>query len=166
MRNFLIVLSLVSLAACATPRTNDATTAHPFSWLAGNWVGKGLGGDVQETWLPARGKSMVGVFRLTENDEVTFYELITIDNEANGAVMRLKHFHANLHGWEEKNEVETWPATILGKHSVRFGPVDYTLVGDDALNVVVRIEGQPEPMKLAFRRVSVAQQRRRLQQRR
>ena len=148
MRNLLIVLSLASLAACATPRTNGTTTAHPFSWLAGNWVGKGLGGDVQETWLPARGKSMVGVFRLTENDEVTFYELITIDNEANGAVMRLKHFHANLHGW------------------VRFGPVDYTLVGDDALNVVVRIEGQPEPMKLAFRRVSVAQQRRRLQQRR
>jgi len=35
---------------------------------------------------------------------VAFYELIAIEREGEGLVMRIKHFNAGLKGWEEKDD--------------------------------------------------------------
>lgn len=152
----LLLVTFVALATGCSGSPTPPTTApaHSFAWLCGDWTGSGFGGNVQELWLPAEGNAMVGVFRLMQNDAVNFYELMTIEQLPEGAVMRLKHFHADLKGWEAKDEVLTWPAEILGEHSVRFGPVDYTLTGPNTMAVVVRIKGEEDAMKLTFRRTA------------
>jgi hypothetical protein len=75
------------------------------SWLAGRWVGEGLGGEVEETWSPAASGQMVGHFRLTRNGAVVFYEISLLDVTAGGLRMRVKHFNADFVGWEDK---DTW----------------------------------------------------------
>lgn len=152
MHNLLTTVFLLALTSCVAPNGTASPPQHPYAWLVGNWVGTGMGSTAEEQWLPAHGKSMVGVFRLLDGDAVTFYELITIDVEGDSAVMRLKHFHPDLRGWEAQNEVETWRAEVLGEHSVRFGPAQYTLVTPDALRVLVRVDGQDEPLQFDFRR--------------
>ena len=47
---------------------------------------------------------MMGSFKLVTNENVQFYELCTISEENETLVFRLKHFHNDLKGWEEKDE--------------------------------------------------------------
>jgi len=128
--------------------------AHPCAWLEGRWVGAGLGGEVEETWLAPRGGAMVGVFRMASEERVSFYELMTIEEGPDGPQMRLKHFHADLRGWEERDESLVWPYESLGDRAARFGPVTYDLVKDGVLRATVEIEqgGEVTTEELRFRR--------------
>ena len=53
-----VILLLIALPARA------ADPKNPFAWLVGTWVGEGLGGVVEETWLPMRAGSMFHRFAL------------------------------------------------------------------------------------------------------
>ena len=74
------------------------------SWLAGHWLGEGLGGQADETWsMPAAG-TMVGTFRLIKNNKLTFSEYFILMEEADSLVLRLKHFDPLFNGWEAKDK--------------------------------------------------------------
>lgn len=45
-----------------------SATLADVAWLAGHWVGTGLGGDCDETWLPATDNAMPGIFRYHRGD--------------------------------------------------------------------------------------------------
>ncbi len=75
-----------------------------LSWLAGNWQGKRDGQLVEEVWSAPSGKCMMGMFRWMHEDQPRLYEFLTLEEEDQEIVMRLKHFYAGLRGWEEKNE--------------------------------------------------------------
>jgi hypothetical protein len=64
-------------------------------------------------WSAPRGGAMMGMYRLVKNDKPVFYELLTIVEENGGLTMRLKHFHSDLKGWEEKDK--TVDFAYLGK---------------------------------------------------
>ena len=52
---------------------------------------------------------MMGVYRSVENGAVKFYEINAIV-ETNGSLeMRLKPFHSDLTGWEDKDAVRLFP---------------------------------------------------------
>ena len=135
----------------------------PLGWLQGRWVGEGLGGTVEEVWLPwtdgagAPGATMACIFRHVAGGSVTFYELVTITRTQEGGVMRLKHFHGDLRGWEEKDEALEWPMEPLEGKAVRFGPVTYELVGEDELRATVEIaEGEGSASaEFSFRRAPI-----------
>lgn len=80
-----------------------------MSWLAGHWRGEGFGGIAEEIWSPPEGGAMVGMFRLSHEGRTELYEIITLIEHRGGLVMRLKHFNADLTGWEEKAEVVEFP---------------------------------------------------------
>ena len=88
-----------------------ATTLADAAPLIGHWRGDFLGGTGEEVWLPPAGGAMVGTFRLIRDDAVVFYELMTIVEEEGGVVLHIKHFGADLAGWEEKEE--TVPSKLL-----------------------------------------------------
>jgi hypothetical protein len=110
-----------------------------ISWLEGHWKGEALGGFAEESWLPIAGGSMVGTFRLIVNDEVSFYEIMTITEEEGTLILRLKHFNADLKGWEEKEETEDFKLVKIEKNAAYFDELTMKRSGKDGLDVYVRM---------------------------
>lgn len=128
-----------------------------IAWLAGQWQGTGLGARVEETWSPAAGGSMLGMFRALHDDKPSFYELITITEEHESLIMRLKHFHSDMKGWEEKDRTVDFRLVRLNAKGAWFEGISYLREGPDAMSVVVRIQqkdGKSREEKFSFRRVS------------
>ena len=63
----------LALAADAAP--GKATLAD-VGWLAGHWVGPGLGGTCEEVWVPplAGSTEMMGLFRFVKDGKTQFTE--------------------------------------------------------------------------------------------
>ena len=84
-------------------------TLEDLRWLVGDWRGTRPDGSiVEESWREAIGESMLGTFRWVADDKVRFYEILVIEQDDTGPVLRLKHFNRGLTGWEEKDEVLAW----------------------------------------------------------
>ncbi|MBX7533893.1 DUF1311 domain-containing protein [Qipengyuania sp. 1XM1-15A] len=90
--------------------TPPPATLEQMDWLVGQWVGTGIGGaPAMESWLPPSGGTMVGSF-VQEGDDGTirFTEHLYLMEEEGTLVLRLKHFNADLTGWEEKDGMLTF----------------------------------------------------------
>lgn len=81
-----------------------------LSWMVGYWTGSGLGGECEEVWMPAVDGHMIGTFRFWENGKLVFSEFMHLVQDGESVTMKLKHFGADLIGWEEK---EDWKAFQL-----------------------------------------------------
>lgn len=75
-----------------------------LSWLQGAWLGQTETVIVEERWSGLLGGSLMGMFRYIEEGQARFFELMTLEMEDEQAVLRIKHFHPGLVGWEEKDE--------------------------------------------------------------
>ena len=94
-------------------------TLDDLAWIAGTWRGTLGGGVIEEHWSAPEGDNMLGMFRYVQGGKATFYELLVIEHGDAGPVLRLKHFHPGLRGWEEKDEAVTFPMTELaGRRAV------------------------------------------------
>lgn len=126
------------------------------AWLQGHWQGQAFGGVTEEVWTPPFGGSMMGAFKLVVDDEVKFYELLTITEEDHTLMLRLKHFHGDLRGWEEKDESISFPLVELGKDKVFFDGFTFEKVDDDEMIVYVRMqdnEGRTRGQWFSYRRL-------------
>ena len=85
-------------------------TLAEMDWLIGQWQGTGIGGaPAMESWLPPTGGTMVGSFvQLTAEGPIRFTEHLYLMEEEGTLVLRLKHFNADLTGWEEKDKMLTF----------------------------------------------------------
>ena len=85
-------------------------TLEQMDWLVGQWTGEGIGGaPAMESWLPPTGPTMVGTFvQETAEGEIMFTEHMYLMEEEGTLVLRLKHFNADLTGWEEKDDMLTF----------------------------------------------------------
>lgn len=116
--------SLATLCLCALPASLSAqetrqaepdaepakATLADMDWLVRQWVGDGIGGaPAMESWLPPTGQTMVGTF-VQETDEggIMFTEHLYLMEEEGSLVLRLKHFNADLTGWEERDGMLTF----------------------------------------------------------
>jgi hypothetical protein len=115
----LCVLLLPGFAAAQsrqTPNTLTLSASAPrpkatladLALLVGHWKGGFLGSTAEEIWLPPAGGSMFGAARLYKDTEVVFYEVLIAVEEEGSVSLKLKHFHPDLKGWEEKNETVTF----------------------------------------------------------
>ena len=114
-------------------------TIADMAWLAGHWTGDALGGVSEEIWSAPQGGSMMGMYRLIRNGKPVFYELCTIVEENGSLVLRLKHFHPDLKGWEEKDKTVDFPLVALGKGAVHFEAMSFHPQGPSALTVYLVI---------------------------
>lgn len=147
------VLSAVSSAQAAEPDP---------AWLVGQWRG-GEGGRVyEERWEPALGGVMLGTFRFVQDGEVRFYELMTIgpasegDGSATGVALRIKHFGADLVGWEAQDAHVGFRLTGGGPDELVFTgqqettTLRYRREGDQ---LTVRLEKADQTSTFTFTRV-------------
>jgi hypothetical protein len=131
-----------------------------MAWLAGHWTGEALGGVSEEIWSPARGGVMLGMYRLLKNDAPVFYELLTISEREGSLVLRLKHFNADLTGWEEKVDVREFPLVAKRDGVLHFEGMAFHPKGDQ-LTVYLAITPKNGPVReerFTYRRVTPALQ--------
>lgn len=152
MRTFAFAAIAVLVAAIAPPAhaQNRVQPAPPpsaeqvrviesASWLAGRWVGEGLGGELEETWSPPASGQMVGHFRLVRGGVVSFYEICLLDVVDGGLRMRVKHFNPDFVGWEERDGWHAFNPVSVSEDALSFTGLTLRRVGDDALEIVLSI---------------------------
>jgi hypothetical protein len=148
----LTLLAVSSLSAQGGPTANtlalEPGTASPpaalgdLAWLAGHWRGEGLGGVSEEMWSAPEAGSMMGMYRLMQDGAVVFYELMTIQADGASLVLTIKHFNADLTGWEERDEMESFPLVRLTPTAAYFDELTIRQVGPDAMEAFVVVNGR------------------------
>jgi uncharacterized protein DUF6265 len=129
----MIALTIALAAAVANPSIADA------SWLAGRWIGEGLGGTLEETWGPAAGGQMVGHFQLVKDGKPAFYELMLLDVQPKGLRLRVKHFNADFTAWEDKGDWHSFEPVAVEPDRLKFDGLVLERKGDD-LTIVVTLK--------------------------
>ena len=132
----------------------EATLAD-IAWIQGHWRGEAFGGVTEEIWTPPLGGSMMCAFKLVVNGEVRFYEIVTITEENNSLMLRLKHFHKDLKGWEEKDETVDFPLVKVTPDMVFFDGFTFERISKDEINMYVIIgdESKEQEAKFNYKRV-------------
>lgn len=161
MRSFIAAVLLILLAAPAAAQNlraaapgaaPPAATIEDVAWLAGHWVGEGLGGVSIETISPPVARQMAGHFQQIKDGKVQFYEIYQIVEHEGSLLLRLKHFNADLTGWEEKDATVDFPLVALEKDAAYFDGLTFRRRGEDGLDSFVLIgSGAGAPREAAFR---------------
>lgn len=129
-------MSAAALALALSTPAAAAPTIADASWLAGRWVGEGLGGIAEESWAPAAGGQMVGHFQLVKDGKPQFYEILLLDEKAPGLRLRVKHFNPDFTAWEDKGEWHSFEPVSVEPNVLRFNGLTFERNGDDLLITV------------------------------
>lgn len=133
-----------------TGQPSPEATLDDIAWIQGHWRGEAFGGITEEIWTPPLGGSMMCAFKLVANGEVRFYEIVTITEENNSLMLRLKHFHKDLKGWEEKDETVDFPLVKITPGKVFFDGFTFEKLSDDEINIYVLINGDAREKEERF----------------
>ncbi|MCC7387758.1 MAG: hypothetical protein IT431_03220 [Phycisphaerales bacterium] len=100
------LMVLLTAAACALGGPGaqpepPAPTLDGLAFLAGAWEAKdeAEGEQMREVWDMPRGDAMVGHFSIVASGKAVLYELLVIELDETGPVMRLRHFGPGLEPW-------------------------------------------------------------------
>jgi hypothetical protein len=117
-------------------------TIDDVKWIAGNWTGPAFGGIGEEMWGQPRDGSMMGSYRLVQNDKVIFYEIQTFVEQGNSLVFRLKHFNPDLSGWEDKeaSAAVVFPLVKVSDHAVFFDGITFRKLENGTLQLHLRLD--------------------------
>ena len=123
-------------------QSGPSATIDDVSLIQGTWTGPGFGGTCEEVWTAPRGGGMMGMFQLVNDDGIVFYELCQIVPEEGSLALKLKHFNADLTGWETQDETVDFPLVKLEGTTAWFEGLTYKREGD-TLHVWVAFESEP-----------------------
>jgi hypothetical protein len=116
----------------------DASLEH-FNWMIGQWVGSAFGGSIEEHWSAPTAGSMVGTFKLMHENVPTMYEIQLLMADSAGVRIRLKHFNADLTGWEEKDAFVTFPLLKIAPGAAYFDGLTYQRVHADSIQIFLAV---------------------------
>jgi hypothetical protein len=78
----LLGILLASFVTFATGSNSAPPDLKALSWMAGNWSGTRDGVSMEETWLDAKGNSMLGVHRDVRGGRTISFEFLRIEATA------------------------------------------------------------------------------------
>lgn len=128
-------------------------TLAEVDWLVGQWQGTGIGGaPATESWLPPTGTTMVGTFiQQTDDGAIQFTEHMYLMEEEGSLVLRLKHFNADLTGWEDKEGMVTFRLLAMEPCAAYFHTLTLRCANAEApgegLFVAVRMRSSGEEIR-------------------
>jgi hypothetical protein len=122
--------------------SSPAASLADMSWLAGRWTGTGLGGVTEESWSAPAGGAMMGMFRMLKGEQVIFYEFLTLLEHEGSLLLKLKHFNADLTGWEEKADSVRFRLVKITPQSAWFEGLTFHRVDDDTVKVFLAIRNR------------------------
>lgn len=133
-------------------------TLSQLDWLVGQWRGTGIAGaPAIESWLPPTGGTMVGTFvQQTAAGGIMFTEHLYLMEENGTLALRLKHFNADLTGWEDKEGMVTFRLIAVEPCAAYFRSLtlrcDKGPAGEDGLLAAVKVrEKDGKTSELVFR---------------
>lgn len=167
MKRLLLLSSLVLCIGFSSPgqqintlsynetEGSPAASLKDIEWIAGHWQGEAFGGITEEIWSPPLGNSMMCAFKLVVDGKIKFYEITTITEENGSLMLRLKHFNANLKGWEEKDVTQDFKLVKVSEDKVYFNAFTFQRVSKNEINMYVLIEdnGKKNEIKFNYKRV-------------
>lgn len=113
--------------------------AADLAWLAGTWEGQGISGFAREVYFPPAGGQLAGHFTQMRADGIWFYEILSIAELAGSLEYRLKHFNADLTGWEEKAEVQRFPLVAVERDAWYFNGLTIRRDGPNGMVAAVKV---------------------------
>ena len=162
MRHFAILLIFISFNAfsqntMSLPKDGSSPEAElsQISWMEGHWKGEAFGGIVEEIWSPPLGGSMMFSFKLVNDGEITFYELGHIRQIDKTLAFELKHFHGDLKGWEEKDEVQRFKLVKVEGDRMYFEGFTFEKISGTEINIYALIEhddGSTEEVRFNYKK--------------
>ena len=120
----------------ASPKASIADV----EWLAGGWLGSGLGGISEEVWSKPQGGVMMGTYRLIIGGKPVFYERMWLTESEGSLVLKLKHFHPNFVGWEEKDKTVDFKFVSKEGSRVNFSGLTFEKIGDKDLKIYLALK--------------------------
>ncbi len=111
-----------------------------ISWITGHWRGEAFGGIAEEIWSPPLGNTMMFVFKLSNDADITFYEIGHIKQEGSTLLMQLKHFHGSLKGWEEKEDTVDFKLVKVEKNAIFFEGLTIEKINANHINFYVIVD--------------------------
>lgn len=129
---------------------SPAASLIDIEWIAGLWRGEAFGGMTEEIWSPPLGNSMMCAFKLIVDGKINFYELTTITEENGSLILRLKHFHSNLKGWEDKDVTQDFKLVKVSEGKVYFDSFTFHRISKNEINMYVVMGGNGEKKELKF----------------
>lgn len=104
-------------------------------WLVGSWKGTAFGSQFEEVWNPESANSMVGMFKLFDEEKgVSFYELMLLIEENGSLALLVKHFSADFTAWEEKKGFVKFKLVKIEHDAVHFSGLSFYQRGPDKID--------------------------------
>lgn len=113
-----------------------------FAWLAGRWIGEGLGGKVEEVFSPPAGGAILGHFQLWNDAGPRFYELENFVEENGSVVLRVKHFGPTFKAWEDKEDFAAFPLLAVEGQRFYFSGLTFERIGEREMRQHLVIHGK------------------------
>ena len=134
-----------------------AATLEDVGWLVGAWLGTGFGQRFEEVWNPPSAGSMVGMFKLYQDDQVSFYEILLLVEEQGSLALKVKHFTPDFIAWEDKEDYITFPLVRVDEQAVHFSGLSFYRIDEDTIDgyIVMRSDAGVREEKLEYRRASI-----------
>lgn len=126
-----------------------------IKWIVGSWKGDAFNNKIEESWLPASGGSMMGMYKLYSEDQVKLYEFMVITEENESLTLKLKHFDSELKGWENKDKYIEFKLVKIMGNRVYFNAYTFEKISDNEINIYVVISrnGKKEEMKFNYKKI-------------
>jgi len=136
------------------PGSRPPATLKDLSWLVGSWTGDAFGSTFEEVWNPASAGSMVGMWKLMNDDEVVFYELMLIVEEEGSLSLKVKHFTDEFVAWEVKEDFVRFRLVSFDENAVHFSGLSFHRISGDEIHgfIALHSEGEVREEKLVYHR--------------
>jgi len=160
-----VVLGSASAAmhAQGTPAAASApakATVDQLAWVTGAWTGRLGERTIEQHWSAPLAGSIVAMYRSIQGNRATLYELLAMEQEGEGVVLRIKHFApgAGLVSQEAKDQsMDHTLARLEGRTAVfegGAGPsptrITFTKPDPDTLNISVARQREGKPVTTEF----------------
>jgi len=136
------------------PDNRPAAALEDVSMLVGSWSGEAFGSQFEETWNSPSAGSMIGFFKLFQDDEISFYELLLLVEEESSVSLKVKHFAADFTAWEEKGDFVTFRFIKAEEDAVHFSGISFYRVDENTMHgyIVMRSGENIYEEELVYRR--------------
>jgi hypothetical protein len=134
-------------------------TITQVAWITGLWTGMLGDRHIEQHWMAPVGPSMVAAYRNLQGTKPMLYELLAIEEQDGGLVLRIKHFSPGpgLASREAQGEAaehrlvkvqgEMAVFESTGTNAVR---ITFSKASPDALSIVVERMRDGQPSKTLF----------------
>lgn len=139
------------------PDQRPAASLDQVAWLAGSWTGTAFGQKLEEVWNPPSAGSMVGMFKLYDEDKgVNFYELMLIVEQENSLSLLVKHFSRDFVSWEDKEGHVNFKLVRIDPDAIHFSGLSFYRTTQDTMDVYLAMrlkDGSVKEEHMLFKRL-------------